>query len=149
MKPLAYTLVAMLFYAMASVALEQKFSKYNNLTLIVCYTSVIFVLAVIVRYFTKTTDPVFNFPAGVDLVLVLALDVVYLLADYFYIGAYTMGGNLLGIVCITMMMPVFASVIKFMITRQTPNLWFVGGYAFAVLAVLMVAKGTSIQSSIR
>ncbi len=142
MKPVIFSVLAMLCYAISNVMLELKFSKYNNLTLIVCYGSVIFLSALCMRQITITDDKSFNFPVGLDLLLVIVMGLVFSAADYFFVGAYTNGGNLLTITSITVMFPVFASLIKFFITRSLPNVWQTGGYALAVIAIIFVTIGS-------
>jgi drug/metabolite transporter (DMT)-like permease len=141
MKPVIFAIVAMMCYAVSNVLLETKFSKFNNLTLMVCYGAVIWVTAFVVRQVTKTTDSSFDFPKGNMFWLVMLLGIIFALADYFYVGAYTNGGDLLTVTCITVMFPVFASLIKFGITRSVPNSWQITGYLLAVVAILAISKG--------
>ena len=145
MKPILYALFGTICYAMGNVLLEQKLSKYNNLTLIVCFSFITCGLALIMRQFTKNDDPSYSFPVGLGLVFMLVLGVIYFGGDYFFIGAYTNGGNLFTIVSITLLFPVFASIFKLAFTKNTPNLWHIGGYLLATLAVLMVTRGNMVK----
>ncbi len=145
MKSVWFSLFAVAFYAAANVLLEQKLSKYNNLTIIVCYAAVITGCAFLLRQTTKTSDPSYAFPSGSDLGLVLFLGLLFVAADYFYIGAYTTGGNLLTITSIMIMFPVLASVIKFLWVGAVPNRYHVLGYVVAAIAVILIAKGNMIQ----
>jgi drug/metabolite transporter (DMT)-like permease len=142
MKPIIFTLVATACYAVCNVLLELKFSKLNPLTLMIVYASVIWISAVGMRQLVKTNDPSFNFPAGTTLVLAIVLGLIYTAGDYFFVGAYTSGGDLVTITCITVLIPVVASLLKFGITKHLPNLWQVSGYILAAGAVALVAKGS-------
>ena len=142
MKPIVFTLIATGCYAVCNVLLELKFSKLNALTLMIVYASVIWVSAVGMRQVVKTSDPSFNFPVGTTLVLAIVLGLIYTAGDYFFVGAYTNGGDVVTITCITVLIPVVASLLKFGITKQLPNLWQVSGYALAAAAVVLVAKGS-------
>ena len=121
--------------------IELKFAKINNLTLMVVYAFVIGVAALVTRQLVKTDDPSFGFPTGTTLVLAIVLGLIFTAADYCYIGAYNSGGKLATITSITLLVPVFASIIKFGLTQRMPNLWQVGGYVLAGCAVALVAKG--------
>jgi drug/metabolite transporter (DMT)-like permease len=55
MKPVIVSVVALLFYALANYLIEQKFSKFNNLTIIACYSAVIFTMSSSVRLVTKAS----------------------------------------------------------------------------------------------
>lgn len=52
--------------------LELKLSKINNLTLMVLYASIICISAGVTRQLVKTDDPIFSFPTGSTLLLVIA-----------------------------------------------------------------------------
>ena len=142
MKPILFTLVATACYAVCNVLLELKFSKLNALTLMIVYASVIWISAVGMRQLAKTNDPSFNFPAGTLLLVAIVLGLIYTAGDYFFVSAYTNGGDVVTITCITILIPVVASLLKFGITKQLPNLWQVSGYVLAAGAVVLVAKGS-------
>ena len=76
------------------------------------------------------------------LVLAIVLGLIYTAGDYFFVSAYTNGGDVVTITCITVLIPVVASLMKFGITKHVPNLWQVSGYLLAAVAVLLVAKGS-------
>jgi drug/metabolite transporter (DMT)-like permease len=145
MKPVIFTLIATICYAIANVLFDLKLSKYNILSTIICYISVILVVAILGRIFTKVDDASFDFPTGSALVAVIILGLIYVTADYFFVGAYTNGGSLVTVTSILTLVPVFASIIKFSINHTLPNRWQVVGYILASLAVLLVAKGSSIS----
>ena len=142
MKPILFALVATACYSVCNVMLELKFSKLNALTLMIVYASVIWISAVGLRQVVKTSDPSFSFPGGTMLVLAIVLGLIYTAGDYFFVSAYTNGGDVVTITCITVLIPVVASLMKFGITKHVPNLWQVSGYVLAAGAVLLVAKGS-------
>jgi drug/metabolite transporter (DMT)-like permease len=142
MKPILFTLVATACYAVCNVLLELKFSKLNALTLMIVYASVIWISAVGMRQLVRTDDPSFNFPTGTLLLLALVLGLIYTTGDYFFVSAYNKGGDVVTITCITVLIPVVASVLKFSITKQLPNQWQVSGYLLAAAAVILVTKGS-------
>ena len=75
----------------------------------------------------------------------IVLGLIFTVADYCYVGAYNQGGTLLTITSIMLLVPVLASLIKFGLTKQAPNLWLVGGYLLAAGAVALVAKGGTVK----
>lgn len=141
MKAVIFSLIAMVFFAVSNTMLEMKFSKYNNLTLMSAYSFVICVFATTTRLVVKNEDPSFLFPTGTNLLLLFVMGFLFAIADFFYVGAYTNGGSLLTVTSITIMFPVFASIIKFMIEKQAPNKWQIAGYILAVCSILLVVKG--------
>jgi drug/metabolite transporter (DMT)-like permease len=145
MKPVIFSLLAVIGYALSNTLLELKFSKFNPLTLMICYLSVILAVAIIARQVTVTDAPSFNFPSGSYLIWVVILGLIMAVADYFYVGSYTAGGSLMTITSMMIMFPVFASIVKFAVTRELPNVWQVGGYFFAVIAVILITKGSLVK----
>jgi hypothetical protein len=131
----------MVFYAIANVLLDLKLSRFNNLTLMVCYAFIVFSVALVGRQVVGMTGTSVAFPTGEAFVAVVFLGLAFAVADYFYVGAYTNGGNILLVTTITVMFPVVASLIKFGLTRTLPNGWHIGGYIAAVGAILLVMKG--------
>ena len=142
MKPILFTVVATALYAVCNVLLELKFSKLNALTLMIVYASVIWISAVGMRQLVKTNDPSFSFPTGTMLLVAIVLGLIYAAGDYFFVSAYNHGGDVVTITCITILIPVVASLIKFGMTKNLPNVWQVSGYVLAAGAVALVAKGS-------
>ena len=74
--------------------------------------------------------------------MAIGLGLIYTAGDYFFVRAYNHGGDVVTITCITILIPVVASLIKFGITKQLPNLWQVSGYILAAAGVVLVTKGS-------
>jgi drug/metabolite transporter (DMT)-like permease len=111
----------------------------------ILYASVIWISAVSMRQLVKTNDPSFSFPTGTMLLLALVLGLIYTVGDWFFVSAYNKGGDLVTITCITVLIPVVASLLKFGITKSLPNLWQVSGYVLAAGAIVLVAKGSVVK----
>lgn len=143
-KPVIFSFLALACYSVTNVILQEKFSKFNNLTLMCVYMVPILVVAVIGRVVTKTSDPSFDFPVGQDLAVLIGVGILFAIADYFYVGAYTNGGDLTTTTCIIAMLPVVASIIRYAWVGGIPNAYQISGYFCALLAVLLVAKGSAV-----
>jgi len=142
-KPTIFAFLAMMLYAATNVVLEEKFSKFNNLTIMCIYVLPVVLVAFVGRWLTKTSDPSFDFPVGNELIILIVLGFMWAAADYFYIGAYTNGGSLLTITSIMVMFPAVASIIKLVWTHGLPNMWQVSGYLLAACGMILVAKGST------
>lgn len=145
-----YAVIGTLLYAGANVLIEHKFAKLSNLTVVLGYSLVVAGLAFAVRAFAmKNGDPAeYAFPSGYGLFLLLALGVIFFLADYFYIGAYTSGTSMTVITCIYILFPVFAALIKLVgsqfipgMSYTPPNLYIVLAYILGCASVLLALKG--------
>jgi drug/metabolite transporter (DMT)-like permease len=132
----------MICYALANVVVEQRLAKLNSLTIIVCYSGIIFCTTFIAWCIVKINDPTLPFPKGTVLFAVLGVGVLFTLADYFFITAYTSGGKQFVVTSIYVLFPVCASFIKFLTTGEQPNIWLVCGYGCAIAAVLCISKGS-------
>ncbi|MDB5195276.1 MAG: hypothetical protein JWO84_460 [Parcubacteria group bacterium] len=147
-KGIAFAVLAPLFYALANVLIEWKLVRYNNLSLMVVYAAIIAGVAFAIRLAARGADPAaYAFPAGMNLVWLIVLGVLFFVADYLYVGAYTSNVSLLTITTISVLFPVFASLIKLVgsrflagmtFTPPTPTL--VIAYVLAATAVILVVK---------
>ena len=149
MKALIFAILAPACYGLGNVLLEHKLAKYNNLTLMLVYLPVILVFALVARELVKTGDPSYAIPVGNDLWSLIILGFIFFVADYFFIGAYTNGGNLAMItLATTLLFPSSASFFKFIGSKYIPDMvyappngWLLAGYGLAILAVLCIIKG--------
>ncbi|MFW0862742.1 MAG: EamA family transporter [Candidatus Komeilibacteria bacterium] len=141
MKTILLATGGMLLYALQSFLFENRLSKYTTPTLMVYLYLAMLPLALLsVGYMSFHKQPIVA-PSGNAILLVVAIGVMYFVADYLYFTAYTSGGNLYVIATIAAMFPVFASIIKFVATKEPPNLYQLGAYILALCSVLLVSKG--------
>ena len=146
-KGLVFALLAPLGYALGNVVMEHRLSRYNALTLVIVYCCVILLCAVIVRSFTKTDDPSYDFPVGMGLVWMVVLGVVFFFADFSFVSAYTHKVNMMTITICAMLIPVFAQGIKFVgslcisdMHYALPNRWHILSYILAAGAAFDITK---------
>ena len=144
MKPILFVCISLFLYAGVNVVLEQKFSGYDTGTLMAYFYVVMFPLALSRFFYVKFAKPGAVFPSGKGILIALGIGAIYFLADYFYIGSFTAGGNLLVITTLFIMLPVVASIMKYLWVRELPNLYYVAAYILAVGAVLLAVKGNSV-----
>ncbi len=143
MKPIIFALVGMFLYSFANILVDAKLTKFNSLTIMVSYSGCIFLLSFIARQVMYTPNAGYDFPSGITLGVMVAVGLLFFAADYFYISAYTNEGNLVAIVTIMALFPVVSSAIKFALTKSLPNWWQIGGYVLALVAILLVTKGSA------
>ena len=142
MKNLLFPVLALVFYAVANVILENKLSsKLSTLTIMMFYSGITFSIALIAWSIVRTSAPEFAMPRGSLLGIAILVGVLFFFADYFFVGAYTKGISLLVITSIVALVPVLSSLIKFFVSKEIPNMWHIGGYILAFLALIMFAKG--------
>lgn len=141
MKSILFALLALFLFAVQNVILEQKLAKYTAETLLVYFYLIMLPLAFLLLAYARITNQTIEPPFGNAVLIVLGTGLILFLANFFYINAYTSGGNLLTITTIVILFPVFASVIKFAWVGGLPNLYQIGGYILAVAAVFLTIKG--------
>ena len=147
MKTILYSILAMIFYAIANVLVEHKLARLNSLTIIVCYSGVIFTTTFLTRLIIKADTAEYAFPKGTLFLVALGVGILFTLADYFLMSAYTSGGQLFVATSIYVLFPVCAASLKFLITNEKPNVWHVVGYISAIVAVLCISKGSGIDGN--
>lgn len=145
MKPVLFAISAVFLYSLQSVIMEQKLAKYSPGALLVFFYFTMLPLALLQVGYLKFTDKELIIPSSNIVLLVFFVGVIYFIADFCYFSAYTSGGSLLTITTIVITFPVFASVIKYFCVKQPPNIYQVFGYFFAVIAILLVTKGSQVS----
>ncbi|MDO8622215.1 MAG: EamA family transporter [bacterium] len=141
MKPVLLATVAMVLYAIQNVVIEQRLSRVSvTAILVICY-AIMLPLALARYSMIRMAGDAVAFPTGAVLVFTLVAGVTYFLADYSYIAAYTNGGTLMSVTTVAIMLPIFASIVKFAWARELPNGYQIAGYALAIIAIVLVGKG--------
>ena len=146
MKPALLALGSMLCYAVINFLIEKNFSKYHSLTIVAVYASVLALGALTVRALIKDEDQVYDFPTGLNMLILISIGLIFLVGDYFLVSAYTCGGSIMTVTSISILVPVFGSILKYAFTKQLPNIWQFAGYGFAAVAVMLVIKGNTLET---
>lgn len=142
MKAVWYVLLSVILYGIGNVIMEQRLSKFNNLTIMVCYSTTILVASLISRQILKVDTTSAPLTISWDFAFVIGLALIWFVADYFYIGAYTIAkGDLFTVSSFAILVPVVASTIKLMLTKSYPSSRQVFGYALIAIGVLIFSKG--------
>jgi len=136
-----YAFVAMALYALQNVLLEVRLAKYSALGLMVYWYFTLAPLALIgIAGMYLSHQPV-KMPGLADGGIAIAIGIMFFVADYFYISAYTSGGKLMAITTLTVMVPIIAQLIKMAWFGGSFNRYHVIGYVLAAAAVLLINKG--------
>ncbi|MBX4187452.1 MAG: DMT family transporter [Candidatus Doudnabacteria bacterium] len=143
MKSYLYALIGTALYAITGVVIEQKLEKFNNTALVLLFVLPMIPIALLWLWFQKTTHQEINFPTGSALWIVMILGVAYFFADYFFLGAFTAGGNVMTVSTILLLTPAIAAIIKYLWVGGKPNVYQVSGYVLIAAAMLLVAKGNA------
>ena len=141
MKPVIYAFIAMVFYASQNVIIEQKLSTYSTLGILIFIQTTLLLCTVLAVVAVKVSGGTIIFPTGTALWLCFGCGIIYFIADYFFIGAYAIGGNLYDIAVVVGLFSVIAFTIKAVVTGLYPNMYQIGGCLMAVVAVWLVSKG--------
>lgn len=142
MKSLLLALVGITIYAFSGVVIEQRLEKFSTAALVLLFSAPVMVISLIWLLVERSQGTPISFPKGSLLLLAVVLGVLYYFGDSFYLGAFTSGGNVLTISTIAIMAPVLTAIIKNIWVGGWPNAFQLGGYAFAAVAVLLLAKGS-------
>jgi len=141
-RPLLYAFAAMCLYALQNVLLEVRLAKYSTLGLLVYWYFTLAPLALASVTYLYLTGHSLSLPTRADAPTVVAVGVMFFVADLFYVGAYTSGGSLLAITTLVVLFPAIAQLIKMSWVGGRVNYYHVAGYVLAALAVILIAKGS-------
>ena len=144
-NPLVWISVALFLFAVENVILEQKLSKFHQLALMSIYTGVVFVLSVVTLLIHNrfTEEPLEMPGSGAALAFTILMGVLFFWADYFYVGAYHLKGDVFSLTTMAILMPVFAVIIKFAFTGSVPNGMQMIGFVFGGCTIYFIAKGSA------
>jgi hypothetical protein len=143
MKSIIYAVSALLLFSSAGVVIEQKLGQFNTVGLALLFVLPFIPLALFFLLMEKLTGRAVSFPDGGLLYLTIFLGALYFVADYFYIGAFNAGGDVMTISTILMLAPVATAVAKHFWVGGYPNAYQIIGYLAAAVAVFLIAKGAT------
>ena len=146
-RPVLYAFIAMCLYALQNVLLEVRLSKYSTMGLLMYWYFTLAPLAVAGMGYLYLTGQHLTLPSRPDAPIVVAVGVLFFVADLFYVSAYTSGGNLLAITTLVVLFPAIAQLIKFAWVGGTMNYYHLIGYLLAALAIILIGKGSAAASA--
>ena len=142
MKSIFYALAAIILYGFAGVVIEQKLHGFNTIALTFLFTLPFIPLGLIFLSGQKIAGEEIAFPGGIYFWITMALGALFFLADYFYLGAFTSGGDVITITTILLMAPAVAAIVKHFSAGGFPNAYQIAGYIFVLAAMFLITKGS-------
>jgi len=147
MSPNNRTVIAMIFYAITNVTIEQKFSSFSVYTIMLYWSMIhIVICALLIGNNYQQGVPV-DWPRGNALLLVIIIGLVFFAADYLYLSAYALKGDVVTLTTIFIALPAVAAFIKWVwlsASHQTglviPSLTVIGGYILVGSGVFLITK---------
>jgi drug/metabolite transporter (DMT)-like permease len=137
-------ILAMTFYAIANVFIEQKFSKMPTPYLLVGLYAILLISSVVYASVYSAQNP--GSLAQINLaqiaIPITILGLIYLLADYFYLKGYALGGGVASITPFMILFPAVAIAIDYMLTKELPSARMIAGYVCAAVAMYLIATGS-------
>lgn len=153
--PVVFALVSAILYGSQSYVLEQKLSPYNPYAVLVSLYAVMTVIVVGILISLKASGKPIAWPVnGWDwkmIGLIAVSGVIFFLADGFMVTAYAEskakgGASLHEIVAMTALIPVFASIMKYVWTQKAPNRWHVASYVLVAGVLWLAGKGAELET---
>jgi drug/metabolite transporter (DMT)-like permease len=143
MKSIIFALVGVILYAIQNTIIDVKLKQYSTVSLLMGLYIILLPLAVGLFLYQKFTGQAVIIPSGSSFKILAAVAIMFFVTDFFYIGAYTSGGNVVVITILLVLMPVIGALIKFMWVKEIPTPYHFAGFIFAMIAVIFIAIGNS------
>jgi len=144
-KPILYTCIAVLFYALGNVITEQRLKSYTQFGIMMyCYVPMLALTFAALAFMKFRNQPI-AFPEGNGLYAAGVIALVFFIADTFFFSAYTNNADAFTVSSIVLMFPAAASLMKFLWTREIPNRYHIAAYLFAVAAVALAEKASEFR----
>ena len=138
-KAIIYALIGVVLYGVQNAIIDVKLKQYSTVSLLVWFYLALLPCGLLLLGFQKYTGQEIVAPKGGDLWAMVAVGVMFFIADYFYLGAYTNGSDVVTITLLLVLMPVIGAAVKFLWVGERPNLCHLAAFACATLAVVFVA----------
>lgn len=139
-------LIALVAYAIPNLLLDRYLSKYSVPALLVVWEFVLFVISCIVYLYSRQTGvEMVHVELGIPLLIVIVASISYYCADYHYISAYHVSGNIVTITSMMIALPVLAGTVKSIIDWHPPSIKHVLAYVVMAIAVSLFAWAESSQ----
>lgn len=142
MRSVIYALVGIVMYAITNTIIDVRLKQYSTVGLLISWYIVLLPLTLGLYLYQRFAGKPTTLPSGNDVWFLLAVGVVFFVADFFYIGAFTAGGNAVTITILAVLLPVIVALIKFFWIKETPTLYHLAAFVCALLAVAFIAVGT-------
>ncbi len=143
MKSIVFALIATILYAIQNTLIDVKLKQYSTVSLLLGFYLILLPLGIAMFLFMKFTGQPISIPSGEGIKIVAVVAISFFVADFFFVGAYTSGGNVVTITIILVLMPVIGAIIKFLWVKEIPTSYHIVGFIFAALAVTFIAIGNS------
>ena len=143
MKSIVYAIIGVVLYAVQNVLIDVKLKEYSTVSLLLGFYLMLLPLALGLFLYQKYMGQGVLVPTGDALKVVAAVAFMFFVADFFYIGAYTSGGNVVVVTIMLVLMPVIGALLKFLWVKEIPTPYHVAGFVCAMLAVVFIAVGNS------
>ena len=143
MKSVIFALIAIVLYAIQNTVIDVKLKSNSTVSLLLGFYIILLPIAICHFSYMKLFGGGVVMPTGNSLLILGGVAVAFYVADYFYIGAYTAGGNVASVSIIAVLMPAVGVIMKFFWVKETPTPYHYGGFVFATLAIIFIAIGNS------
>ncbi len=140
MKPVLFAIAAIVFYAAENVFIERKLANVSPAALMVLLSLQVVLLGIPFLLLQRHAGDGFAMPQAGQWRFVLVCGALLACADFCYFSAYKNGGEIMKITTIAILLPVAASVVKFLMGGGMPSLTQLAGWAFAAVGVVLVSK---------
>jgi drug/metabolite transporter (DMT)-like permease len=141
MKGIFLALMGLVLYAVMAVIIDLKLRNFNTFAVLAGAYCVMLPLAVVGMLVMRSVQQTLIMPTGSMIWLFLLLGLIYFFADASYFGAYSAGASLMVITTAIVLVPVLASLAKYILAGGTPNIWQVAGYITAAVSLILIVRG--------
>jgi len=148
MKPVIYAFIGIVLYAIQNTIIDVKLKQHSTVGLLMGIYIILLPLAAGLFFYQKLSGQSMSIPTGSSFKILAAVAVMFFVADFFYVGAYTSGGNVVVITIMLVLMPVIGTFMKFVWIKERPTMYHFVGFILATCAVICIAIGNSKKTPI-
>jgi drug/metabolite transporter (DMT)-like permease len=128
-------------YGLQNAIIDVKLRQYSTVGLLIGWYLTMLPMGLLLFAYQKYSQQEVVLPPYDALKIVGAVAIMFFIADFFYIGAFTNGGDALTITILALIVPLVVAITKFVWVGEAPTKYHLVAFACAVLTVVFVAIG--------
>ena len=147
MRPIIYAVSGIILYGLMNAVIDVKLRQYSTVGLLIGWYVTMLPMGILLFVYQRYSGQTIVLPPPDAMKIVAAVAAMFFIADFFYIGAFTNGGDALTITILALLVPLVVAVTKFAWVGATPNRYHIIALICGALTVTFVALGNASKPS--
>src|SRR5687767_550703 len=113
MRPIIYAVIGVVLYGIQNAIIDVKLRQYSTVGLLIGWYVTMLPMGLLLFAYQKYAQQEIVLPPYDAMKIVAIVAVMFFIADFFYISAFTNGGDALTITILALLVPLIVAITKF------------------------------------